>query len=316
MCKDKDKKYDIDPADPMAGLDDSEYWNGTADTSPVDVHEGLNAATIAKYEEDCKACRGSGNFFSYTGRLVGPCFKCKGKGKRYYKTSPEVRTEQKRRRDQRKKDDAAAKAEAGKKWLEDNPAEAEYLKTESEKGNDFALSMLIGLGKYGSLTENMLNGIKKGMARKAEWAEKNKAESAARDARTADAELDLTGLLNAFANAVANGLKAPKLTVGNLYITRAKDHSKNPGYLYVSTVGSYEDRTYLGKISPEGEFFAGRDCTDEIFNDVKKLSGDVLKAAQAHGALTGNCSMCNRELTNELSVELGIGPICRAKWGL
>jgi hypothetical protein len=154
------------------------------------------------------------------------------------------------------------------------------------------------------------------MARKAQWADENKKAAEKSDARTADAELDLTGLLAAFAAAVANGLKAPKLTVGNLFITRAKDTSRNPGYLYVSTVGSYEDRTYLGKISPAGEFFAGRDCTDEIFNDVKKLSGDVLKAAQAHGALTGNCSMCNRLLTNELSVQLGIGPICRANWGL
>ncbi len=300
----------------FSDLENPDDWNGTADVKPVDVHTGLNAATVARFEEDCKACRGSGNFFSYTGRLVGPCFKCKGKGKRYFKTSPEVRAEQSRRRVEKKKEIANAKIEQGKQWLIDNPAEAEYLKVESEKGNDFAVSMLTGLGKFGSLTENMLNGIKKGMARKAEWAEKNAQESKQRDERTADAELDLTGLLNAFAAAVANGLKAPKLTVGNLYITRAKDTSRNPGYLYVSTVGSYEDRTYLGKISPAGEFFAGRDCTDEIFNDVKKLSGDVLKAAQAHGALTGNCSMCNRLLTNELSVQLGIGPICRANWGL
>ena len=129
--------------------------------------------------------------------------------------------------------------------------------------------MLIGLNKYGSLTENMINGIRKGMARKAEWAEKAKVETAARDARTADANLDLTGLLDAFATAISNGLKAPKLVVGNLRITRAKDNSRNPGFLYVNLNAEYyEDRTYYGKISPAGEFFAGRDCTDEIFKDV------------------------------------------------
>jgi len=305
------------PTTDFSDLEDANEWSAPgADVAPADVMTGLNAATVARFEETCKACRGSGTFYSYTGRPVGPCFKCKGKGKRYFKSSPEVRAEQKRRRDVKKVEVAEAKTAAGAKWLEDNAEIGEYLKTEAAKGNDFATSMLDGLNRYGSLTENMLNGINKGMARKAQWAEENKKAAEKSDARTADAELDLTGLLNAFAAAVANGLKAPKLTVGNLFITRAKDTSRNPGYLYVSTVGSYEDRTYLGKISPAGEFFAGRDCTDEIFNDVKKLSGDVLKAAQAHGALTGNCSMCNRLLTNELSVQLGIGPICRANWGL
>ena len=31
---------------------------------------------------------------------------------------------------------------------------------------------------------------------------------------------------------------------------------------------------------------------------------------------TGNCSCCGRHLENKESVELGIGPICRSKWGL
>jgi hypothetical protein len=302
---------DVDFSD----LEDAKEWTG--DDNHVDVHKDLNAATVARYEEDCKACRGSGNFYSYTGRLVGPCFKCKGKGKRYYKTSPEVRNEQKRRRIAKKEEVRLAKQKAGQEWLDANEDVKAHLNEEAEKGNDFALSMLASLNDWGRLTENQEAAVRKGMVRKAEWAEKNKAESAARDKRTADAALDLSGLLNAFANAVASGLKAPKLTIGKLRISRAKDTSRNPGYLYVNLdAADYYDRTYYGKISPAGEFFAGRDCTDEIFKEVVKLSGDVLAAAQAHGALTGNCSMCNRELTNELSVQLGIGPICRAKWGL
>ena len=305
------------PVTDFSDLENANEWSSPgSEVAPADVHTGLNAATVARFEEDCKACRGSGQFHSYTGRLVGPCFKCKGKGKRYFKSSPEVRAEQKRRREVKKVEVKDAKTAAGVKWLDENADVATHLKEEAAKGNDFALSMLSSLNDWGRLTDNQEAAVRKGMVRKTEWAETNAKESKKRDARTADAELDLTGLLNAFAAAVSNGLKAPKLTVGNLFITRAKDTSRNPGYLYVSTVGSYEDRTYLGKISPAGEFFAGRDCTDAIFNDVKKLSGDVLKAAQAHGALTGNCSMCNRTLTNELSVQLGIGPICRSKWGL
>ena len=306
MCNEI-KKTDTDFSD----LENDDF-NDEGTTAPVDVHEGLNAATVARFEEPCFKCRGSGNW-----RPGYRCFKCKGTGKLYYKTSPEVRAEQKRRRNAKKQEIADAKTAAGAKWLDDNADVATYLKEEAGKVNNFAISMLASLNDWGRLTEGQENAVRKGMARKTEWAEKNKTESATRDARTADAELDLTGLLNAFAAAVENGLKAPKLTVGNLRITRAKDNSRNPGYLYVGTdAPDYEDRVYLGKISPAGEFFAGRDCTDEIFNDVKKLSGDVLAAAQAHGALTGNCSCCNRALTNEESVRLGIGPICRAKWGL
>lgn len=305
----------------FSDLEDANEWNDDLPTvGPADVHKDLNAATVARFEEDCKACRGSGTFYSYTGRPVGPCFKCKGKGKRYYKTSPEVRAEQKRRRIEKKAEEAQVREDAGNEWLDANADVNEYLETEAAKDGQWAQfprDMLANIRQWGRLTEKQEAAVRKGMARKAEWADKNAKESAKRDARTADAKLDLSGLLNAFASAVESGLKAPKLHVGNLRITRAKDTSRNPGYLYITTnADNYDDRVYLGKISPEGEFFAGRDCTDEIFNDVKQLSGDVLKAAQAHGALTGNCSMCNRLLTNELSVELGIGPICRAKWGL
>ena len=293
-------------------LEDAADWDKPE--AVVDVNVGLNAATVARFEEPCFKCRGSGNW-----RPGYSCFRCKGTGKLYYKTSPEVRAEQKRRRDEKKKADALAMCEKGMDWLNANEDVKEYLKTEAAKDNQYAgfsKSMLEALYKYGALTPKQEAAVRGGMERKAQWAEKAKVDSKARDERTADASLDLTGLLTAFATAVSNGLKAPKLVVGNLLITRAKDHSKNPGHLYVNTNGDYEDRTYLGKISPAGEFFAGRDCTDEIFKDVVKLSGDVLAAAQAHGALTGNCSMCNRALTNELSVELGIGPICRSKWGL
>lgn len=45
---------------------------------------------------------------------------------------------------------------------------------------------------------------------------------------------------------------------------------------------------------------------------------DPYAAATAYGLQTGVCSCCSccgRELTNKLSVELGIGPVCREKFG-
>lgn len=40
----------------------------------------------------------------------------------------------------------------------------------------------------------------------------------------------------------------------------------------------------------------------------------TLEQAKEFGALYGTCCNCGRTLTNEESIELGIGPICRAKF--
>ena len=39
-----------------------------------------------RFEEPCPKCRGSGRFFN-----VGPCFNCKGLGKKTYRTPPQAR---------------------------------------------------------------------------------------------------------------------------------------------------------------------------------------------------------------------------------
>ena len=44
--------------------------------------------------EKCKTCGGTGRFRSYSGRDVGPCYKCKGQGEKAYKTSTEHRARQ------------------------------------------------------------------------------------------------------------------------------------------------------------------------------------------------------------------------------
>ena len=73
---------------------------------------------------------------------------------------------------------------------------------------------------------------------------------------------------------------------------------------------------YAGKISPEGKFFAIREARAEIAQELQTLAADPLAALTAHGHQTGSCSCCGRLLTNEESVRLGIGPVCRVRWGL
>src|SRR5262245_51692353 len=41
--------------------------------------------------EPCPKCRGTGRFVGYTGRLLGPCFACKGAGKKTFANTAPVR---------------------------------------------------------------------------------------------------------------------------------------------------------------------------------------------------------------------------------
>jgi hypothetical protein len=40
----------------------------------------------------------------------------------------------------------------------------------------------------------------------------------------------------------------------------------------------------------------------------------TIEQAKAHGALYGQCAACGRLLSNDESIELGIGPVCRDKY--
>lgn len=70
---------------------------------------------------------------------------------------------------------------------------------------------------------------------------------------------------------------------------------------------------YLGKVTPNR-------IDSRISDDVKAVlleaAADPLTAAVKYGRETGSCSCCGKELTNKQSIELGIGPICREKFGL
>lgn len=274
----------------------------------------------AVYVEDCPKCRGTGEWRSWSGYTVRKCFKCDGKGKLTFKTSPEQRAKGRERAAARKKERAEKLAHDILAWKEAHRDELSFMvdmqEWERKKGieDGFYNSMMENLCRFGSLTENMLAAVQKGLekscARDAERAKKL-AE------RGSDATLSTEGfqrILDAFRNA-SEHLKFPKLRVGGLVITKAPDHGKNAGHLYVKTDEGYEQSTYLGKITPTGEFFKSRDCTEEHIAQLEKIAEDPLEAAKMHGLKTGHCSCCGRELTNQESVELGIGPICRAKWG-
>ena len=165
--------------------------------------------------------------------------------------------------------------------------------------NSFAASLVEQFDDRGSLSEKqtgaavaMLMDIK---AKKAERAE----------APT----VDLSNVVAMF-NKAHEAIKTPKFRFEDLVISRAPDHGVNAGALYVKIDGGY-----AGKVK-DGKFFGLKTAPDGILSKLEQISKDPLSSAVAFGKKTGNCSMCNRDLTRHDSIERGVGPICAEKWGL
>lgn len=104
------------------------------------------------YRQVCGVCGGSGN---WRGRAGMSCFPCKGKGFVEFRTSPEVRRNDRNR-------SAKKKAEQADKNLADFEAQNPHIKawwTDTDFG--FALSLRESARKWGKLTENQLKAAEK-----------------------------------------------------------------------------------------------------------------------------------------------------------
>ena len=211
----------------------------------------------------------------------------------------------------RPKQPTTATIEAAQQWLEANPAEAVWLEKASQEGFEFASSILHALHVWGRLTEKQEAAVRAAAAKSA--AGKAAAQSRADNAVEADA----SKIEAAFDHARGAGLKKLSLRLAGYVFKPAPLHGRNPGAIYVTDLnrtGSDGRNLYLGKVD-KGRFVRSRDCDEDAESSILAICIDPHAAAVATGLETGICSCCGRELTNEESVELGIGPICREKWG-
>lgn len=194
------------------------------------------------------------------------------------------------------------------KLSEKHPAEVEFLKKElakpgSSSFREFLKSVYYGASRYGSFSEKQLAAVQKAMAKAAEpYVPK------APDANIAGE--GFAKLVAGFSSAKGNGLKRPKIRVGDLVFSLAGANSANYGSLYVKA-GS----VYLGKISEGGDFRKSYDCSPAQVAEIEAVGKDPVGALVAHGKKYGNCGICGRELSDPASVERGIGPICASKFG-
>lgn len=121
--------------------------------------------------------------------------------------------------------------------------------------------------------------------------------------------------------AESNGIKSPKLHINGLAFSLAPSTGKNPGAVYIKEDTGYNSK-YIGRINQDSSIQLAyhiegydTDSKHSVLEAIKEIQTDPFLAVTTHGKKTGICSCCGRTLTNPLSVELGIGPICRGSFG-
>ena len=105
-------------------------------------------------------------------------------------------------------------------------------------------------------------------------------------------------------------VKKPVFRAAELAFSLAPLNGKNAGAVYVKRGPDYQ-----GKIM-DGQFIPVSSCQRDTADAVVRVASDPRGQAVKHGRETGRCSCCGRELTDPVSIEMGIGPVCVANWGL
>lgn len=276
-----------------------DFFTNMRDDVP-EVGQSVVAQAITLYKEDCKKCNGSGRWipsFGYGG--ARRCFSCNGRGYHEFKT-PAVQRAFNRDRAAAKKERTATQAIDS--FKSEFSAEYDWM-VASAPNFEFAQSMLEAVRKYGSLTERQLAAVQKCVAKVAE-------RNAERQVRAASAPtVSIEAIETAFSNAKVAGIQRPKLRLDTFVFSPAPDAGKNAGAIYVK-----EEGQYLGKVMG-GKLFAVRECSAEAQNRILAVASDPASAAVAYGKKFGSCAVCARTLSDPVSVERGIGPICADRFG-
>ena len=76
------------------------------------------------------------------------------------------------------------------------------------------------------------------------------------------------------------------------------------------------DGEFCGGIGGDGKLRLRDHAPAWLAAVVDHIAADPDAACRLYGQRTGVCACCGRTLTNAESIALGIGPVCRAKWGL
>lgn len=308
----------VNSSDPFAGIPELDQDCPVSTTSGYANAGHAFQAGETKLDDqlfECEKCNGKGTkLIGYVNVRQVECFYCNGTGKR--KTSAEHRAKLKATRKANEQKRAAEKSAKFEQWLatttEEQRAAIKWLRDQVAYStfygqSDFSRSMIEKVDSREILTDNMINAITsmhtKALAKQVQREADKQAEMVAGSVSDKFAEL-----FAAFAQAHEK-IARPIFRVEHIKVSRAPDHGTNAGCLYVKS--TYDD--YLGKITPSGQF-KGK-ATEDQRQSIDALAADPYNAVIKYGRVTGQCGCCGKELTKKQSIEDGIGPICKDKWG-
>lgn len=120
--------------------------------------------------------------------------------------------------------------------------------------------------------------------------------------------------------AAGRKLKRPAILLHDgtepIRLSVAGDGARVPGSINVTTAGSFETRTWLGRILADGSYEPSRKAAPSVAALLTRFSASPAVVAAECGKLMGACSFCSRPLTDARSVEVGYGPVCAENYGL
>jgi len=186
--------------------------------------------------------------------------------------------------------------------------EANFAKL-SERDQEFAQSLLTSIKRY--------NGIS---SKQEYWLRQLAERSTAKPAEKV--KIDLKSINALFDKAAAN-LKHPSIVIADdeqsYRLSVASDRASVPGSINVTSLGSFSERQWYGRIHPSTGVFqpSGRGKQPAgLVSALEAFAADPAGVAAVYGRKTGSCCFCSRELTDGRSIEVGYGPVCADRYGL
>jgi len=135
------------------------------------------------------------------------------------------------------------------------------------------------------------------------------------DPASANKVVDASNILAMFDKA-AESIKYPKVQFTDVKVSRSGARAKEPFALNVTDYGRYPNNEWYGRIGRDGKFVPSRKATPEVIDLIEKFDADPAGFAGDHGRTSGACAFCGRELTDDRSKIVGIGPVCAKKFNL
>lgn len=280
----------------FADLDTDPTAGPSAEAIRKAAHVANGGESMHETVMKCPKCHGRGTrTYGYVNIRTYPCNYCKQTGKVTQKRIDNI--------ERAKKAEATREhnARVARRAFQEEHGDILTFLHKAADWSSFALSLENSFAEHGRLSEKQIAAARSMM----EKAAQRKAEKQANAPK-----VEVSAIEALFDTATGSGLKRPVFrALDGIEVSKAPATGRNAGALYVK-----ENGEYAGKIVG-GQYLSTRTASERVLPRLIAIAADPMGEATLFGKQTGSCGCCGRELTDPVSVEMGIGPICASKWG-